>query len=312
MNTIGIDIGGTRIKAGLVNESGEILYRINEPSLVAVDYRQSVEHFKTIVQTLQNQAESNVTGVGLSVAGLMDRDCSRIIAAPNCHALPGHTLPADVSRVVGLPTVMDNDCNLMAIAEGGYGAAVNCRHYVAITLGTGVGGAIISDGVLIRGANGGGGELGHIPISIDGPVCGCGAIGCLEAYIGKEGTARYQRENHPHIADLGMIALNKLALGGDTAAIDIFRYVGEKLAVGLATAVNIFNPELLVIGGGVAEAGELLFEPCRAELKRRCFPSYYSDLQLIHAKLGNWAGVIGGAMIARKATSEINNPLIIN
>jgi len=296
--TIGIDIGGSRIKAGIVTEAGEILDRLNEPSYVADSYEASISQFGEIADKLQRGANAEATGIGLSVAGLMDRECRTVIAAPNCTELPGHKLPADVAAITGLPTVMDNDCNLMAIAEGAYGAAAGCRHYVAITLGTGVGGAVISNDVLIRGINGGGGELGHIPIAVDGPVCGCGAVGCLEAFIGKDGIYRHIYAAYPDLQPYGLAEIDRMAREGNSSAAGVFRYIGEKLAVGLGSAVNIFNPELIVIGGGIAQAGELLFAPLRHELKRRCFSHYYDDVKITAAKLGNWAGVIGAALIA--------------
>lgn len=297
--TIGIDIGGTRIKAGLVDTSGRIVERIIEPSSVEGDYTTMLLHLKTIVLQLSSRSKYPVMAVGLSVAGLMDVNRRRVLTAPNCPALCGNLLADDLSRMIELPIVMDNDANMMALGEGAYGAAKGCGHFIAITIGTGIGGAVVSDGTLIRGIDGGGGELGHIPISLGGPVCGCGAYGCLEAYIGRSGVHRYIADHIPRLESLELQEISELADAGDVGAIKVFGYIGSTLAICLAGLVNIFNPEVIVVGGGVALAGDNLFEPLRYELNRRAFRSYLASLEVRPAELGDWGGVIGAAMTAR-------------
>lgn len=297
--TIGIDIGGTRIKAGVIDGNDNLSGQINEPSHIGKDYSELIEQLQKVVKHYRSISDSEIAGVGLAVAGLMDSEHRIIIDAPNCASLIGNALPDDLTGKVGLPVVMDNDANVMAVGEGISGAARGSRHYIALTLGTGVGGAVISNGVLIRGIDGGGGELGHFPIDRKGPLCGCGARGCLEAYIGKAGIRRYINRNHPQFKDIGLKEVNRYAVGGDEAARDVFVFVGRTLGVAVAGLVNIFNPELVVVGGGVAAAGELFLKPLRNEVNKRAFKAYLTSLEIRTAELGNWAGVIGAAAMAR-------------
>ncbi len=296
--TIGIDIGGTRVKAAAMDGSGNLFEKRMERSSAGQDYPKLLDQLVSIVTNIKENLTSPVTSVGLAVAGLMDKKLEVIIEAPNCPDMKNRCLARDVGQKVRLPIVMDNDANLMAIGEGASGAAQGCHHFIAITLGTGVGGAVISNSQLIRGVDGGGGELGHIPISIDGPKCGCGAVGCLEAYIGHTGIRRFIEEHTPKFKKTGLQEVNKLANEGDTEGRGVFEYIGTRLAIGMAGLVNTFNPELLVVGGGVAAAGELLFEPLRVELKKRAFVQYLNSLTVREARLGNWAGVVGAAKIA--------------
>ena len=299
--TIGLDIGGTRFKAALVDQKGQISNELNVPSSLESGYQGFFIQAKKIIGEILEKSPSKPNGIGLAVAGLMNRDRSTVIDSPNCGVLIGHRLAEDIESATGLPTEMENDANAMALGERLCGAARVSRHFVAYTIGTGIGGAVISDGRLVRGIDGGGCELGHIPIGIDGPRCGCGAVGCLEAFIGRTGLRLYIDQHHPRFSDTGLKELEEIARRGDEEALDVFAYMGRILAVGAAGLVNIFNPEMLIIGGGVANAWELFHEPLEKELKQRVFASYMASLKVKQAQLGNWAGVIGAAaMIGNK------------
>ena len=297
--TIGIDLGGSRIKAAIVGRDGNIVSKIIKPIAAVDDYPAIVSQLEDMVKELVSGSVEPSKGIGVGVAGLMDKDRQEILTSPNIVALNSRNLAMDLTELVGLPTVMDNDANLMAVSEGTWGAARGCSHYIAITLGTGVGGAVISDGTLIRGFNGGGGEVGHILVNPDGPRCNCGAHGCLEAFVGQAGIKRYVSEKHPDLDGNGLKELNQLALQGNQEAVDVFRYIGVILGAGLAGLVNVFNPECIVIGGGVATAGDLLFNPFDNELRKRAFKVYLEGLQIRPAMLGNWAGVVGAGIIAQ-------------
>lgn len=294
---IGIDLGGSRVKAGLVDANGLIIRKVMQPSPVRESYEEVIGQLAGVVVRLQKTTRQPITRIGVGVAGLMNADRSAILTSPNCPVLAGHRLAGDLARRVKLTAAMDNDANLMALGEGAFGAARGCRHFVAITLGTGVGGAVVSDGRLIRGIDGGGGELGHVPVSIRGLLCGCGARGCLEAYVGKAGIDRHIARYQPRLASLGLKEINERARKGDADAQAVFAYIGRTLAVGLAGFVNLFNPELIVIGGGVAAAGRFLFAPLELELRRRVFKFYLRSLKIMPADLGDWAGVVGAATI---------------
>jgi len=302
--TIGIDVGGTRVKAALIDASGALMNQLNVPSAVGGDYQAVLGQLIDVADRLSREAEDNKpVGIGLGVAGLIDTERQRVLTSPNCASLNGRPLSGDISQGTGLPAVMDNDANYMALGEGFCGAARGSRHYIAITLGTGVGGAVISNGVLIRGVNGGG-ELGHIPIDRMGPRCSCGSHGCLEAYVGRSGIQRYISRHMPQHKERGLKELSKLAARGDGAAIQLFGYIGTTVGILMAGLVNLFSPELIVIGGGIAEAGDILLGPLEAELRRRAFDEYLPPLQIKPAELGNWAGVIGAATAARIMVNE--------
>lgn len=294
---IGIDIGGTRIKAALTDREGKLYHEVNVPSEMEDGY----DHFKTnlsqFVGELVKSGDGLVKGIGMGVAGLMNEDRSIILHAPNCHAIVGHQLAKDLAAATGLMTVMDNDANMMAIGEGVCGSAKGSRFYIAITLGTGVGGAVISDGVLIRGITGGGGELGHIPIARKGPRCGCGSVGCLEAFIGRPGINRFISRNIPEYKGFGLKDLHGFAEKGDERADLVFKYIGKHLGTGLAGLVNIFNPQLVIIGGGVSEAWKFIREDLVRELEARAFKSYVAVLEVKPAELGNSAGIVGAGKL---------------
>jgi glucokinase len=250
-----------------------------------------------IVNRLAKQSDGSIRGIGMGVAGLVDVRRQLILDSPNCPALTGVQLGAALGDATGYTVRIDNDANVMALGEGAFGAAQGSQHFICITLGTGVGGAVMCHGRLVSGWSGGGGELGHVPISRGGPRCGCGARGCLEAYVGRAGIDRYIAQNCPQLCKLGLREIDALARSGDGDAAAVFAYIGRTLAIGLAGMVNVFNPQLIVVGGGVAGAGELLFKPLETELKRRAFKVYLDGLEIRPAVLGNWAGVVGAAQL---------------
>lgn len=296
---VGIDLGGTRLKAGLVDADGQVTSPLVAPSQVRSGYDEVLARLAQVVRDIGSSSPSPVAGVGLAVAGLMDGTRRQVIAAPNCPALVGRTIADDLSQAVGLPVAMDNDANALAWGEGGWGAARGVRHFITITLGTGVGGAVVCEGRLLRGVDGGGTELGHIPISYAGPRCGCGARGCLEAYVGKRGLNQHLARHMPELAGKGLRELHRRAEGGDHRAAEVFAYLGRRVGVALGGLVNVLNPEMVVIGGGVAQAGDWVLEPLRAELRRRAFPRYIERLKVVRASLGDWGGVVGIAGLAR-------------
>lgn len=297
--TIGIDLGGSRIKAAILSEAGSTVSQMIKPIASRIDYDPILKQLVEIVQGLLDQDQHRVNGIGLGVAGLLDRERHTVLTSPNIPALNGRHPAGDLESQTGLSASMDNDANLMAIGEGQLGGAKGFSHYIAITLGTGVGGAIISEGKLLRGFNGGGGEIGHILVNPDGPRCNCGANGCLEAYVGQAGIKRYS-SRYPRFEGIGLKELNQKAIEGDEDAREVFAYVGIILGAGLSGLVNILNPECIVIGGGVAAAGDFLFKPLHKEIHQRAFKVYRDGLQIRSAELGNWAGVVGAGLIAQK------------
>ncbi len=301
---IGIDLGGTRIKTALVNEDGEYRNEKSFPTKSTEDYEVLIAQLTEIVNLYRTEAKTGVQGVGIGVAGLMNENNKQILTSPNIDVLTGKFLPYDLFANSKIETYMENDANAMAIGEGVGGAAKGGKYYIAITLGTGVGGAVIHEGELLTGFEGGGGELGHIPISFDGPECGCGNYGCLEAYIGTAGIRRYVAQNYPELNETSIKRINEMAVEGNEKAQKVFEWIGRTLAVGLTGLVNVFNPEKIIIGGGISAAGDLLFDPLDEELRKRAFKSYTKNMEILPAKLGNWAGVVGMGKIALRKVKE--------
>ncbi len=297
MSRIGIDLGGTRIKAGEVNPEGQLLQRISEPNESCDDYPRLLSDLTGIIQRLSVEASSTVEVVGVGAAGVIDVQWGRVLFSPNICSLIGQNLADDLSQRLKLPVLLDNDANCMAFGESMVGAAQGERYFITVTLGTGIGGALVSNGTLIRGYEGGGGELGHIPIDLAGPRCSCGASGCMEAFIGTEGIHRKLRERCPDANITSIKAAQELAEAGNPDAREVFAWVGRTLAIGLAGLVNVFGPRLIIIGGGVAAVGKYLFEPFELELRQRAFKQFVKNLEVRPAELGNWAGVVGAAWL---------------
>jgi glucokinase len=284
--TIGVDLGGTKLLAGALAADGSVVAQ--ERRLIgglALDELLDV--------TTEAVAALGVPGdaAGFGIPSLIDR---RTGISVRCVHLPLDGVPfgALMAERLGIPVVVDNDANCAALAEARVGAARGCSWVVMLTLGTGIGGGLVLDGELYHGAVGAAAELGHVPVDLDGPPCfgGCPGRGCLEALCSGTAIAR----------DAGMDAEDvvRRAFSGDEVAGEVLRKVGVKLGAGLAGLAMTFNPEVIVIGGGVMAAGELLLAPAREELAGRALAPA-SEVRVVAAGLGPEAGMIGAAMLAR-------------
>ncbi|HEX5541488.1 MAG TPA: ROK family glucokinase [Micromonospora sp.] len=311
--TIGVDVGGTKVAAGVVNSAGEVLAQVRRDT-PAEDVAKIRD---VIVEVVAKLAESHqVSAVGIGAAGWIDPNRSAVLFAPNI-AWRDEPLREYVGDAVGLPVVVENDANAAAWAEFRYGAGRDADDsMVMLTIGTGVGGGIILGGELLRGSHGIAGELGHLLAVENGHPCGCGRLGCLEQYASGHALVRFARSGarqEPARAvglleraggDVEAISgrmVTAAAQAGDEVAVEAFTEVGRWLGMGLADLVQILDPQLLVIGGGVIEAGPLLLEPVYqsyvAALARR---SRLPMAAVRAAELGNTAGVIGAADLARR------------
>jgi glucokinase len=311
MNTIGVDIGGTKIAAAVVTPEGRILNEARYPTQ-AVPPDRLIETIARAITEVKDGFE--VGGVCVAVPGLILASENRVIFAPNLHEIEDIRLDEEIGRRTGLPVTVENDANAAAWGEFRFGAGRGVEHMIFITLGTGVGGGVITHGVLLRGAQGAGGELGHVTIDPDGPRCGCGNHGCLEALASGTAIARRAREvaiENPDSA-LGRLATRRRILGedvtelareGDSLALSVLDETGRWLGVGLAGFVNIFNPEVVAVGGGVMEAGELILKAARREASLRARPPSRDLAEVKVATLGPRSGVLGAAALARDASS---------
>ncbi len=308
--TIGVDMGGSKLLAGVV-DTGLSVHRRVQRSLNALDQAALLDVAVEAVEEARAAASGEIAAVGFGIPALMDQRTRRGVIAVN---LPLFDVPfGDImAERLDLPVFVDNDSNVAALAEHRAGAARGCNEVVLLTIGTGIGGGLILGGELYRGGVGAAGELGHVVIDMDGPRCqgNCPNRGCVEAMA--SGTAlareavRVARERPRSglgraLADGRVLAgplVVELAHDGDAAALDVLELIGTRLGVALATFVNIFNPEVVVIGGGVIAAGELLLAPARAEMLRRALPPSRDEVRIVAAQFGVEAGMIGAATLA--------------
>jgi glucokinase len=310
--TIGVDVGGTKVLGGVVTPAGEVLATVRRPT-PDDDARQTAVVIADVVAQLV-AAHPDVEAVGVGAAGWIDAERSTVMFAPNV-AWRNEPLRDRIADKVGLPVVVENDANAAAWAEYRFGAARGVSEVLLITVGTGIGGGIVTGGRLFRGAYGVAAEFGHVRFVPDGLPCGCGRRGCFEQYCSGRALVREARalaEADPQYAT-GLLALaggvvdaiqgpqvTAAALAGDPAAIEAFAVIAKWLGQGLADLVAIWDPGLIVVGGGVAESGDVLLGPAREAYVTALGSRLQLPVAEIHpAELGNRAGLIGAADLAR-------------
>src|SRR5918911_2176106 len=311
MHAIGVDVGGTKIAAGVISAEGEILSEVRYPT---ANVRETL--LSTIAEAIADASGGyEVGGVCLAVPGFILASENKVLSAANLEAIEGIPLKEELGNRTGLEVTVENDANAAAWGEFRFGAGKDVEDLILITLGTGVGGGVISHGVLLRGARGTGGELGHITVHPAGPRCGCGNRGCLEALASGTAVARRAGEvagERPDSA-LGRLAAERaptaeevldLAREGDAASLDVLREAGTWLGIGLADFVNIFDPEVIAIGGGLSAAGDLILEPAREELRLRSHSPSRDLVEIRKATLGAESGMVGAAALARDEDGE--------
>ena len=308
--TIGVDLGGTKMLVGVTGPEREVLYLRREISL-GLDQQGILEELEEELRAAL-AAHPQVAAAGLGIPATIDRERGVAITAVN---LQLRDVPLrDVMRErLGIPVFIDNDANLAALAEHRFGAARGARNAVMVTVGTGIGGGLIIDGELYRGSSGAGAELGHAVVDLDGPRCqgNCPGHGCVESVASGTALAREAKPIAEQEADSalaraltdGIVFDGKLvteaALAGDQAAGRALELIGRRLGAALAGFANIFDPDVIVVGGGVAAgAGELLLGPAREEVRGRALPPM-NVVPVVPAELGAESGMIGAATMAR-------------
>ncbi len=310
--TIGVDVGGTKIAAGVVDERGTLL-AITRRETPATDAALIEAQIQDAVSELR--AAHQVVAVGVAAAGFVNTTLGMVLFAPNL-AWRDEPLGADLQNRLALPVTVENDANAAAWGEFRFGAAKHVNDMVLVTVGTGLGGGIVSAGRLLRGAGGLGGELGHVRVVPDGIRCGCGNRGCWEQYASGSALEREARElvasGSLHAARLLELCegdpsalhgrmVTAAANEADPAAVELLADLGRWLGEGMASMAAVLDPSAFVVGGGVVEAGDLLIEPARAALRRN-LPArgHRPDIEVQAATLGNEAGIIGAADLARE------------
>ena len=309
-NRIGIDVGGTNVKIALVDDKGSILYSNSVPTRAEMGYEYTVNNIKQAIRDLMSETKvTNIEGIGFDFPGQIDYKNGIVRLAPNIPGWVNIPIAKIIEDEFKIPTRIDNDVHCAALGELNFGAGKGCENFICMTVGTGIGSGIVINGKLVRGASNAAGELGHIKLQMhEGPLCGCGDHGCLEAFasgpsivaIAEEYILGGKSTKFRELASGGEITpfiVAEAAKQGDPVARRIFVRIGEYIGFGLSSVVNLLNPEKIIIGGGVADAGDILLDPIKETIKKRAMVVAGSAVEIVPAKLGNTAGVIGASLL---------------
>ena len=312
--TIGLDIGGTKISGGVIDANGSILAK-GRRDTPALDPAAIIQEAASLTRELSR--EHDIAAVGVACAAFIDRSGSTVLFSPNL-AWRDEPLQQRLELALDLPVTIENDANAAAWGEYRFGSAVGAGNMVMVTVGTGIGGGIVVDGALMHGAFGVAAELGHMRVVPGGFRCGCGNRGCWEMYASGTALVREARElvltGTPLAARLGELCgddpaalsgpdVTRAAVEGDPAAIELLADLGVWIGEGLASVAAILDPELVVLGGGVSEAGSLLIDPALAAFRRQLTGrGHRPEARFALASLGNDAGMIGAADLAARTT----------
>ncbi|MGA2501432.1 MAG: ROK family protein [Tepidisphaeraceae bacterium] len=309
MSVLGIDIGGTKLAAGVVDADGRMLERGEVPTLAYEGLEPVLERIVGLGRELLARAAAQkepVQRIGIGCAGPVDLKAGKVFDPPNLPGWSDVSLVRHIESALGLPAVLENDANAAALGEFRYGAGRGVRSLVYFTVSTGIGGGIILDGKVWHGLKDAAGEAGHMTVCPDGPVCGCGNRGCLEAMASGPSIARRAREavaagrltrlrEVPVVTSADVV---RLAQEGDAVAREVWEAAVKYLGIGVASVITVLAPERIVLGGGVTRAGDFLFEPLRVEVRRRVKLMPVESVLVLPAALGPDVGILGAAAVA--------------
>lgn len=310
---IGVDLGGTNIAAAVVDEKGKILLKISNPTMVREGQEGTIQRLIETIRELVTKYKLNgeYIGIGIGVPGVCDIPNGIVKFAPN---LFWKDIPIKdiLQKEFNIPTFIDNDANAAALGEAWSGSGKGKKHIVCITIGTGVGSGLILNGGIFHGAQSAG-EIGHVTVLEDGPLCNCGNKGCLETLTAAPAIAKAAKKavlsgketllsKYVKGGDFTGLTAKEVfesAKAGDHVAETIVQEVANYLGLTLANVINILNPEQIIIGGGVAAAGDTLFNPLKKVIKERSLTDLYNNVEIVPARLGNDAGIIGAAALVK-------------
>ena len=302
------DLGGTHLRAATVDREGRIQFRVKQNTPQGTDAAAIVDAIVCAVRECQQQSATadQISAVSIVVPGTVNVAEGTVVKAPNLPCLDGFRLAAALTQQLHLPAIVENDANAAAVGEMWRGAAIGCKTIICVTLGTGVGGGIILDGKLWRGVDGAAAEIGHMCVDpFGGVACTCGSRGCLEVFASATAIVRMTREARPRYPDSVLQGKEDLTeetifaagKGGDELALEIFRRMGVYLGIGLANLINILNPEMIVIGGGVVNGWDLFEKHMHQQVEERAFPLLAARVKIERAKCGDDAGLLGAARL---------------
>jgi glucokinase len=316
---IGVDLGGTNLRAALADREGRILQdarrlsMADRPSQVTLD--NMIDAIREVIEE-QQTTSPQVVGIGIGLPGIMDSAAGVVHWSPNFPHWESVAVSSVISQAVSLPAYILNDARCAALGELRFGAGRGVQNMVMITVGTGIGGAIVVDGKLLLGPTGSIGEVGHHTIDVNGPRCGCGNFGCWEQFCGRDavveralrllqrGRASRLLELAPDREDVTPALIAEAAEGGDAVAQEVMEETGFYLGVGVANLINMLHPEVVVVGGGIAQAGDLLFGPLERTMRARAVEIQSRKVRIVPAQLGDNAGVLGGVVLALQKMGE--------
>jgi glucokinase len=293
----GFDLGGTQLKYGLLDERLHPVFKGKAPTPPTI--AGLLELFGKLWDELKRKDRRSIKAVGFGIPGIFSLKEQKIYQSPNYSGLDGFELRPAISKHIKVPFWIDNDANIAAYGEYRCGAGKGVRHLLLLTLGTGVGSGIIIDGELLHGSCGFAAEMGHIVVHPDGELCNCGARGCLETEASAGPIVRNYRKLTRSSESLTAEKVGQRALKGDAAARKSFERAGYYLGIGLGIAINMLNPELILLGGGVMESRDLILPHALAEAGRRSYKASFACCSIRWASLGNDAGFMGAAAFAR-------------
>lgn len=298
------DLGGTHLRAATVDRKGRIHSRFKQNTPQVEDANAIVD---AVVNAVHELGAGEISAVSLVVPGTVKVEEGVVVKAPNLPCLDGFRLAAALMNRLPVPAILENDANAAAVGEMWQGAAVGCQTIICLTLGTGVGGGIILDGKLWRGVDGAAAEIGHMCVDpFGGVACTCGSRGCLEVFASATAIVRMTREASPRYPDSILQGnedrtaemIFEAGKEGDELALEIFRRMGVYLGIGLANLINILNPEMIVLGGGVVNGWDLFGKHMHQQVEERAFPLLAARVKIVRAKCGDDAGLLGAARLA--------------
>ncbi|MEW5801904.1 MAG: ROK family protein [bacterium] len=311
---IGVDLGGTNMRVGVVNSGGQVFHRLSLPTRVNLGLEEVIERIVSTVLRVVDQARdggNQIEAVGIGSPGIIDIRTGTIVTSPNFPEWRRVPLKQTMEKRLPYPVFLDNDANAFAYGEKWVGVGRDVQSMVCLTLGTGVGGAIILGGRLWHGADGMAGEVGHMTVQPNGLKCNCGNYGCLESYASASSVVRRalvaSRTGTPSMIltlaggdpeKITSSLVYQAALKGDTLAMQIMKETATYLGIGIANLINLLNPEMIVVGGGLANAWDLIYPTVEDEVCHRAFLTLAQTAKIRKASLGDDAGIIGAAGIA--------------
>ncbi len=289
----GFDLGGTQVKYGLLDEGHALVFRDKKPTPPGI--KDMLKLFAEIWEELKKQEKTKIIAVGFGIPGIFSLREQKIIQSPNVPALDGFDLRPALGRFIDIPFWLDNDANMAAYGEFKAGAGRGVQNLIHLTLGTGVGSGIIIDGELLHGMCGFAAEMGHLVVNPEGERCNCGSRGCLETEAAAGPIIRNYRKLAETRQPLTAEEIAEKARRGDASARRAYEMAGTYLGIALGSAINLLNPEKILLGGGIMESGDLLLPRAIEEARFRSYKASFACSSIEKASLGNDAGLIGAA-----------------